>query len=75
MESKGIARTEGSFGLTLLSSSELLSYIIAATVGDHLKGSLVIVNIAAAFLLSLISFLWTFVDVSDLAINIMCLGM
>jgi len=50
MERKGISLEKSSVALTLLSLSELVTYVMAAVLGDNLKRRRILVNTVASAL-------------------------
>lgn len=63
MQRKGISLEKSSIALTLLSLSELVTYVLASLLGDNLKGRLIYANVVSSSCLAVICIAWPFVDV------------
>ena len=74
MERKGISLGKSSIALTLLSLSELVTYIVASVLGDNLKGRLIYANVVSSSCLAVICIAWPFVDVDYALILTISLG-
>jgi len=74
MERKGISLEKSSLALTLLSLSELVTYVLASLLGDTLKGRLVVVNVVASSCLAVVCIAWPFVDINFALILLTSLG-
>ena len=74
MERKGISLEKSSVAPTLLSLSEFVTYVLAAVLGDNLKGRLVYANVVSSSCLAVICIAWPFVDIGYTLILTISLG-
>jgi len=74
MQRKGISLEKSSVALTLLSLSELVTYVLASFLGNNLKGRLIYANVVSSSCLAVICIAWPFVDVHYVLILVVSIG-
>ena len=74
MHRMGISLEKSSVALTLLSLSELVTYVLASLHGNKLKGRLIYANVVSSSCLAVICIMWPFVDIHFLLIVAMSIG-
>lgn len=75
MERKHFALQESSVALTLLSTAECVTYVIASFLGDYLKDRLVYVNVVSSGCLAVICIVWPLIDITYTMILAVAIGM